>query len=412
MKLKLGLSFILVVAGIYITNLLVSLSMKPSLQRDIIIALSDIVIGGVAAVFLSSYLTKSLKELTKKTAIISEGDLTGKVNIHTGDEIGELAGSFNKMLENLLKIIKQVRSTSRKVHDMAGTLSMTSEEINASTEDISTATEEIAGGAVKQAEMVNRTSDIMRDLAVSTEEISEKAQLASSYASRAHEHAKRGENFARLATDRIADATKSIERASRTVETFRERALEINKIVDFITSLSQHTHLLALNATIEASKAGEDGKGFAIVAEEIRKLADNVREFAAQISKIAKEINSESAEVVNVMETTVKAAIEGKNVVLSAGSSLDDIMKAAASTSDKMQEITILAEKQVKGTGSVVKVIEEIARIAEQNAHETKEASVAVEDQHAVMRQMSESAAHLAETSDQLEELIERFRIH
>ncbi|MEW5807754.1 MAG: methyl-accepting chemotaxis protein [Acidobacteriota bacterium] len=411
MKLKLGLSFILVVTAIYITNVLVTMTIKPSLRHDIIVAMSAIAIGGFAAIFLSSYLTKNLKELTKTASVLSEGDLTVKANIKSEDEIGELATSFNKMLNSLLNVIQEVQSTSGEIYDMARTLSTAADEMNATAEEISETSETIASGTISQAEMVKRTSEIIRDMALSTEEISEKARLTFSYASRAAENARQGGDYARLAIDKINDASKSIERAFQIVEGFRTRALEINKIVEFITSISQQTHLLALNATIEAAKAGEEGKGFSVVAEEIRKLAENVRRFAEQISKIVQEINSESAAVMNVMDATVKAAIDGRNVVLSAGRSLDDIIQAVHSTSGKMQEITIAAEKQVKGSESLVKAIDEIARIAESNARGAREASRAVDEQHVSMKELSNSASKLIRTSDQLKDLISIFRI-
>ncbi len=411
MKLKLGFSFISVVAVIYITNVIVDQTIKSSLRHDIIIALMNILVGGIAAIFLSSYLTKNLKELTKNASIISHGNLTLKANIHSDDEIGDLAQSFNKMQDNLTNIIQEVKTTADKVNEMARFLSGALEEMQASTEEISNNSEKIASGAENQAEMVKKTSEIMRSLAASTEEISEKAKLAFTYASRATKKAGQGGNSARMATEKINDVSKTIEKATHNVEGFRERALEINKIVDFITTVSHKTHLLALNASIEAAKVGDEGKGFTIVAEEIRKLADNVRGFAEQIAKIAKEINTESIAVVRAMEGMIKAITDGKTVVQSTLRSLEDIIQSVESTSDKMQEITSHTEKQAKGADSLAKTIEEIAKIAENNALGTEQASHAVEEQNATIQEMSASAINMAKTSDQLKDLISLFRI-
>lgn len=412
MKLKLGLSFISVVAILYITDMIVDLTVQESLRHDIIRALSSILIGGTAAILLSFYLTRNLKELTKNASIISQGDLTQKANIQCNDEIGDLSQSFNKMLESLTNVIQEVKTTSDKVNEMARRLSTAMEEMHASTDRVSRHCEEITNGAEHQAEMVTKTSEIMHSLAVSTEEISEKARLASIHASRASEKASQGGNSARLATEKINDTAKTIEHATQSVEGFRGRALEINKIVEFITMVSQQTHLLALNASIEAAKVGDEGKGFSILAEEIRKLSENVKDFAEQIAKIAKEINAESTVVVQAMEGIVAAMSEGKAVVQSTVRSLDDIIQSIESTSDKMQEITIQTEKQVKGADSLVQTIDKIAKIAEGNARGTEQASHAVAEQNSTIQEMSASAISLAKTSDQLKDLISIFRIH
>jgi methyl-accepting chemotaxis protein len=412
MKLKLGFSFISVVAILYITDVLVDLTIEESLRHDIIVALTYILIGGAAAIFLSFTLTRNLKELTKNASIISQGDLTQKPDVRCNDEIGELAQSFNKMLESLTKLIHEVKTTSDQVNEMARRLSAAMEEMHSTTDEVSRNCGQITRGAESQAEMVKKTSEIMHTLATSTTEISEKAKLASSLASRASSKANQGGHSARLASAKINDMAKNIERASQNVDGFRERALEINKIVEFITTVSQQTHLLALNASIEAAKVGDEGKGFAIVAEEIRKLAENVRSLAEQISKIAIEINTESTDVVQAMEGMVKSMSEGKAVVQTTVHTLEDIIQSVESTSDKMQEITIHTEKQTKGADSLVKTIDEIANIAVGNVEGTEQTSHVIVEQNATIQELSTSAIGLAKTSDQLRDLISLFRIH
>ncbi len=411
MKLKLGFSFISVVAILYITEVIVDVTIEESLRHDIVLALTYILIGGAAAIFLSFYLTKNLKELTKNASIISQGDLTQKPNVHCNDEIGDLAQSFNKMLESLTKLIHEVRITADQVNEMARRFSSAMEEMHSTTDEVSRNCAQITRGAENQADMVKKTSEIMHTLATAATEISEKAKLASTHASRASEKANQGGHSARLTAEKMNDMAKNIERASHNVEGFRERALEINKTVEFITSISQQTHLLALNASIEAAKVGDEGKGFSIVVEEIRKLAENVRNFAERISKIAREINTESTDVVQAMEGMVKAMGEGKAVVQTTVHSLQEIIQSVESTSDKMQEITMHAEKQTKATDSLVQTIDEIAKIADGNAQGTEQTSQVIEEQNQTIHELSASAIGLAKTSDQLRDLISLFRI-
>ncbi len=411
MKLKLGFSFISVVAILYITHVIVDLTIEESLRQDIIVALSYILIGGAAAIFLSFTLTRNLKELTKNASIISQGNLTQKPNVRCNDEIGDLARSFNRMMESLTKLIQEVKTTSDQVNVMTRRLSSAMEEMHATTDLVSRNCDQITRGAESQAEMIKKTSEIMHILATSATEISDKAKQASSKASSASSKANQGGHFSRLAAEKIMDMTKNIDRASQSVEGFRGKALEINKTVDFIRTISQQTQLLALNASIEAAKVGEEGKGFSIVVEEIRKLAENVRSLAEQISKIATEINTESTDVVQAMEGMVKAMSEGKTAVQTTVHTLEEIIQSVDSTSAQIEEITIHAEKQTKGADSLVQTIDEIAKIAEGNAKGTEQTSRVIAEQNATIQELSTSAIGLAKTSDQLRDLISLFRI-
>jgi methyl-accepting chemotaxis protein len=269
----------------------------------------------------------------------------------------------------------------------------------------------IARGAETQAEMVNRTTEITRGLAHSTEEIAEKAKAAATLASEAGARARQGAGDAADAMEKISQIHHKVERAAETVAGFRERALQINKTVDFITSIAQQTHLLAINASIEAARAGVHGLGFAVVAEEVGKLADNARVFADQIADLAQGINTGSAGVIDSMNANLASAVEGRSVVAAVSRNLDDIKQAVLIAVDRVMEISAATEKQVRGADGLVKAIEEISRIAQNNAAGTQEASGATQEQTASMQEMSASAQQLARASDTLKELVTVFKI-
>jgi methyl-accepting chemotaxis protein len=371
----------------------------------------NILAGGTAALLLSRYYTRNLKELAAASAAMSKGDLTRKVEIRSGDEVGELATSFNTMMNSMLNVVTEVKSTSQHIFESAQSLSSTAEEMNASTEEISNTVQSIARGAETQADMVNRTQEITRTLAVSTEEIAVKARAAAQVSGEAEETSRQGGEYAASAVRKINEVTERVERAVTAVAGFRERALAINKTVDFISNIAQETHLLALNATIEAARAGEHGRGFAVVAEEVRKLAENARVFAEQIAKLAQDINDGSAGVIETMTGSHQSAQEGRNVVNAAGRSLTEITSAVHTVAARVQEISALTEKQARGAEGLVKAIEEIARIAESNAAGTQQASAATQEQTASMQEMYTSAAQLARTSDTLKDLVSIFKM-
>jgi methyl-accepting chemotaxis protein len=412
MRVKLALSFMLVgLAFILISvffNQLYPHRPLPALVAEICLY---ILVGLLAPMILSGYFTKNIRELVELAAVISRGDLTHKVEIRSDDEVGELANSFNSMLSSMLNIVAEVKAHSEEIFRSAQSLSGTSEEMNASTEEISSTIQTIAQGAEAQAGMVTRTSEITRQMASQVEAISKKAKTANELAGTAGSKAAQGEEFARSAVQKIDEVAAKVDRAGAAVQQFQEKALEINKTVDFITSIAQQTHLLALNASIEAARAGEHGRGFAVVAEEVRKLAENARGFAEQISGLAGAINQGSEDVLRSISETSAAGKEGVSVVQAAGSSLEQILHAVQDTAERMKEISSLTAEQSQGAEGLVRAIEEIHKIAENNAAGTQQASAATEQQTASMQELAASAQQLARTSDTLKDLVSIFKV-
>lgn len=372
---------------------------------------ATLLVGIVAATILSRNFTRRLEGLAGAARRVADGDLNVSVTVKGDDEVADLARSFRAMKDSLLNVVQEVRSTSDRILASAQGLSATSEEMNATTQEIAATAQNIAQGAENQAEMVNRTTGITRSLAESIEKIADGAREARLAAEESGSKAVAGRELARRASGTLAEVTESVRSASRAVEGFQSQALEINKTVAVITNIAQQTHLLALNAAIEASRAGEQGRGFAVVAEEVGKLADSTRRFAVQISDLADQINAGSSGVLDAMKETRQSADEGSGTVAEAASTLEEIVQSVESTRGRVEEISTLSLEQARGEEGLVKAIEEIARIAEDNAAGTQEASAATEEQTASMEELSASAQDLARFSEKLRELISLFKV-
>ncbi len=412
MRLKLALSFMFVELGFLLVGVMFNQFWR---ERTVLVQIVEItlyvLVGLSAPLLFSHYFTRDIRKLVELAGVISGGDLTNKVHVRSADEVGELARSFNAMMSSMLNIVKEVESNSEEIFRLAQTLSGTSEEMNASTEEISSTIQNIARGAEVQADMVNRTSEITRRLATQVEDISKRALKADELAAQARAKAEQGEQYARSAVAQINDVAAKVERASKAVRQFQANALDINKTVDFITSVAQQTHLLALNASIEAARAGEQGRGFAVVAEEVRKLAENARRFAQQISGLADAINEGSSDVLQSMGETSVAGKEGVAAVELAGRSLEDISNAVLASAERMKEISSLTAEQARGADGLVKAFEELHKIAESNAAGTQQASAATQQQTASMEEMATSAQQLARTADTLKDLVSLFKV-
>jgi len=202
-----------------------------------------------------------------------------------------------------------------------------------------------------------------------------------------------------------------MEGSAGLVHGFGERTQKIGKIVEVITGISQQTNLLALNAAIEAAHAGEYGRGFSVVADEIRKLSEATRRSAEEITALVGEIGKESTRVLSTMEAGTLEIREGREVIDTVRGSLDRIIQATVEVAQGVREISTLAGDQARGADEMVKATEEISRIAEDNAAATQEASAATEELTASLEQMAGSAHDLAQLAGGLRQMAGRFTV-
>ena len=413
MQFKLGISFLIVAALLLLVDRLVAGVVDEGnlVSSSIALVLAEVVVASTAAWILSYFLTRQIRQLVSASTVISQGDLTRKVEIRSKDEIGQLAHSFNAMLTSMLNIALEVRITSDQILQSAEALSSTADNMNARTQEIASASQGIARGAEIQATKVNRAGQITREIAAAAEEIALKAESAHFSAREAGVRARASADDAAKAKAKIGEIVERIHDATRSVEGFRERALLITKTVDFIAQVAQQTHLLALNADIEAAHAGDQGRGFGVIAQEVRKLAEDSRAFAEQIQSLSRQIDTESVDVIGAMKGSTAAAIEGKNVVESATTAFEEISDTVMATLDGVREITSLAARQARGVEALVKAIEDIAKIATDNVAGTEEASAATVQQTDAMKEMSLSAQKLVQASNQLKDVISVYRV-
>ncbi len=370
------------------------------------------VLGGL---FYSRMITGDLHELIESARHISQGDLTEGVKIQRKkrypDEIDDLIGSINAMLESLRELAGRTQNTAINISQSAQNLSATAQEMNASTEEISGTIEEISRGAELQASLVENTSKTVREMAGSIELTSSNAMVTSTSVSEAATKAQQSGDLSNVATEKTKSVFEKMANSQEMVVRFGEKTQRIGKIVEMITNIARQTNLLALNATIEAARAGEYGKGFAVVADEIRKLAEGTSVSAEQITDLVAEVEAESNRVVTVMRETANDISEGQEDLGTIRASLEEIVQMVTTAAEKVRNISDLSQIQSEGAKELVRSIDEIAKVAHDNASNTEEVSAATQEQTASMQEMSSSAQALSRLSDEMKTLVSRFRL-
>jgi len=354
---------------------------------------------------------RPMSELGSVMTEAGKGNLVVRATIVRDDEIGELAGDANALIASLADIAASVRRSAESVSAAASQLSASSQEINSSTIEISSSVQQIAHGAEMQSRKVDDTSRAMGQITETTGEVAMQALEAAKTSEEAAGVARLGEEASREAVVKIAEVQQAIETLAQSVELLGRRSEQIGGIVDVITQIADQTNLLSLNAAIEAARAGESGRGFSVVAEEVRKLAEGSGRAAEQIGELIKEVQVETAKAVRYMEIGTREVEVGSEVVGRSGDALRLLSDAVGRTSALSDQIARLMAMQAERTGNVDRAMHEIAAVVEENAASAEETAAAAEQQTACMEEITASAQDLADMAQRLEDSVHRFEV-
>lgn len=295
-------------------------------------------------------LQRSVVKLLDEVSEVSAGDLT--VQAEVGPEItGEIADAFNQMTRNLRSLISQVKDVTMQV--------------GASATAINDTTEQLARGSVAQASQISRTTAAITNMAIQIQEVSQNASTSAEVAADSLSNARLGAKAARDNMNAMQSVRKQVQETAKRIKKLGERSQEISQIVGLIDDLSDRTGLLALNASLQASAAGKSGDGFAVVAEEVERLAERSNKLTQQISALTQTINIETKEVVASMEETIHEVIVGSTLADKAGKSLIEIEQISTKLNELLRSISESAKFQAKSSEDISNAMSSISEVTE-----------------------------------------------
>ncbi len=370
-------------SGIYIDDVEAAFNKK-------VWTLGTVVVFLVVLLAVFSYLiTRSIISPLYKTTIAmddisqGEGDLTARLDISGSDELSELSQAFNRYTEKIHGIVRNVQEATRELTTSSNELNGISTETNSS--------------MIQQRSETQQAATAVTEMASTVQEIAKSSEAAAVSAKEADQEAVEGKRIIGEASETINKLATEVERSAEVINRLENESEAIGSVLDVIRGIAEQTNLLALNAAIEAARAGEQGRGFAVVADEVRTLASRTQQSTQEIQEMIEKLQTGSREAVQVMEssrTTTQKTVEKAS---EAAQSLNKIVDAVNVISDMNRQIATAAEEQSVVAHEIDKNIVQISGLAENGAEQTTH--------------VSDASERLFQLSNSLSDLVKRFKV-
>lgn len=380
------------------------------------ISIGVLIISIIISVFLVIYVRKTIKTPLRKVVnsvkIVSSGDLTEEdIEVKSKDEIGQLSSAFNSMKNNLKTLIYSVQQNTEHLSAAAEELSASTEEVTATTEDVTKRVNATTETVKSSSQAAYESARSMEETAAGVQRIAESTQELHNSSMDASETATKGKEIIRQANDQMNRINQSTESVNVLVQKLSKQTEEIERISKVITEITEQTNLLALNAAIEAARAGEHGKGFAVVADEVRKLAEESKESASQIFALTSEIKLDTENVEKAVSESLSSVQDGVQIIGVAGDSFSNIVQAVENMTVQIQEISATSEQISASAEEVSASVNEISRGSSESANDVEQIALAIEEQAATMEQINVVAVELSDKAQSLQNEIQKFKI-
>jgi methyl-accepting chemotaxis protein len=340
-------------------------------------------LGLAGAIFLTHNFVTRLNRVAASMDKVAAGDLSTKLKIFAKDEIGELGHAINRMLDS--------------VHGVVSTIKITAEQVAAASTQLSQTAEQMATGAEEVACQAGTVAVASEEMSATSNDIAQNCHLSAESASQVTDTTRKGFAVVQHTVNGIRNRGERTKENARMIASLGERSDQIGAIVSTIEDIADQTNLLALNAAIEAARAGEQGRGFAVVADEVRALAERTTKATKEISEMIRSIQNETKVAIVSMEEGVRGTEVGAQDAAQLETSLQEILDQVNSVTMQISQIATAAEQQTSTTSEITNNIQQITEVVSETAKGSQESAAA--------------ATRLSHLAEELQRAVEMFRL-
>lgn len=374
--------------------------------------LISIAVSIILIYFISRGVTRNLNEIVTASNRIAQNDLSiDEIQYDGNDEIGKLALAMNTMNHNLRQMVIQLLDVSGTTSSQSEELTQTANQVMAGSEQIASTMQDLSSGTVSQADHTSELSSGMEDFSNKINAANDNGSAIQQASERVYKMTTEGSKLMEISASQMNRIDEIMRQAVVNVQNLDTQAQRISELVSVIQTIASQTNLLALNAAIEAARAGEHGRGFAVVADEVRRLAEDVSISVTDITGIVDSIQQESSQVTESLEIGYKEVEQGTSQIQETTETFTDISTAIEDMVVSIQVVIANLADMSNDSDSMLGAIQEISAVAEESAAGIEQTSASSQETSSSMEEIASSSEDLAVLAEELNNLIKEFKL-
>ena len=388
--------------------------MAKSVWKFTIITLIAILLGAGIGILTIKQIGNRLKMVVDFLLHIAEGDFSRNVpekSMQDQSEFGIVSQSVDKMNRSVRKLIQQILNTAEQMAASSQELTASAEQSAQSATQVAESTTHVADSSTAQLKLVEHTASVIIEMSDGIDTVTKNVQTVNESSKKTSNTALEGTKAIKTTIDQMERIGEKTENAAEVIHALNEYSNEIDKIVGMISAIAEQTNLLALNAAIEAARAGDAGRGFSVVAEEVRKLAEQSAQSTKDIVDLIKNVQINTEKAVAFMDENKKEVQSGQDFANRAGESFDHIFTMITEIGNGIEEIAKSTVILDAGTKRVIEAADNIDSESRKAADETQTISAATEEQSASMEEIAGASTHLAKMAEDLQNTVRKFKV-